>query len=58
MTVFCVVQKSLLQSVIQNIVGSEDEYERQMQRKKLESDLGVTYERLEDLVEGEGDDND
>lgn len=46
------LQKSLLQSVIQNIVGSEDDYERQMQRRKLENDLALTSERLEDLVQG------
>lgn len=38
--------------MIQNIVGSEDEEERQMQRRKLETDLEITSERLEDLVQG------
>ena len=39
--------------MVQNIVGLDDDYDRQIQRKKLESDLEVTSERLENLVNGE-----
>lgn len=46
------LQRSLLQSVIRNLVDSEDDLERQTQRKKLESDLDMTSERLDTLVQG------
>lgn len=45
-------QQSLLQSVIRNLVDSEDDQERRTQRMKLESDLEVTSERLDSLVQG------
>lgn len=44
-------QHSLLQSVIRNLVDSEDDQERLTQRKKLEGDLVVASERLDDLVQ-------
>lgn len=34
-------------------MDSEDDQERRAQRKKLESDLEVTSERLDALVQGE-----
>ena len=46
-------QHSLLQSVIRNLVDSEDDQERLTQRKKLEGDLVVASERLDDLVQGQ-----
>ena len=46
------VQRSMLQSVIRNLVDSNDEEERLAQRSKLESDLEVANERLDNLVQG------
>lgn len=46
------VCQSLLQSVIRNLVDSEDDQERKAQRMKLESDLEMTSERLDALVLG------
>ena len=42
----------MLQSVIRNLVDSNDEEERLAQRSKLESDLEVANERLDNLVQG------
>jgi hypothetical protein len=42
----------MLQSVIRNLVDSNDEEERLAQRSKLESDLEVANERLDTLVQG------
>ena len=41
-----------MQSVIRNLVDSSDEEERLAQRSKLESDLEVANERLDNLVQG------
>lgn len=38
--------------MIRNLVDSEEEEDRQAQRKKLESDLAINSERLQDLVHG------
>lgn len=38
--------------MIRNLVDSEDDQERRTQRMKLESDLEMTSERLDDLVQG------
>lgn len=38
--------------MIRNLVDSEDDHERKMLRMKLESDLEVTSERLDALVQG------
>ena len=46
------IQHSQLQSVMRNLVDSEDEQERQVLRMKLESDLQVASERLDNLVQG------
>ena len=46
------LQKSLLQSVMRNLMDSEDDQERSTQRIKLENDLAVTSERLDHLVQG------
>lgn len=42
----------MLQGVIRNLVDSNDEEERLAQRSKLESDLDVAKERLDNLVQG------
>lgn len=38
--------------MIRNLVDSEDDQERKAQRMKLESDLEMTSERLDALVQG------
>ncbi len=38
--------------MIRNLVDSEDDQERKAQRMKLESDLEMTSERLDTLVQG------
>ena len=46
-------QRSLLQTVIHNLVdSSEDDAERDSQRNKLQNDLGIANERLDELVQG------
>ena len=42
----------MLQSVIRNLVDSVDEEDRVSQRNKLEDDLAIASERLNDLVKG------
>ena len=51
---FVCLQSSLLQSVIRQLVDSNDEEERLTKRNKLQDDLEVASERLENLVHGEG----
>ncbi len=50
-------QKSLLQTVIHNLVDSTDESEREVQRNKLQDDLEVADERLDELVKGKSINN-
>lgn len=48
-----VQQRSLLQTVIHNLVdSSEDDAERDSQRNRLQNDLDIANERLDELVQG------